>query len=139
MSVIKYDDLSEESKEMLAKTGKKGENYKAKKLVNDFKYVKNYKIDFLILLVIKNIFHRPRIKYLTHMANLQFYLSKGLVLRKIHTLIKFKQEDFASNFIKMTTTLRKNAVTNFDKAFWKFVNNVLFGKSMEGKSTKFLA
>ena len=49
MSVIKYDDLSEESKEMLAKTGKKGENYKAKKLVNDFKYVKNYKINFLIL------------------------------------------------------------------------------------------
>ena len=37
MSVINYDDLSEESKEMLAKTGKKGENYKAKKLVNDFK------------------------------------------------------------------------------------------------------
>jgi len=37
MSVIKYDDLSEESKEMLAKSGKKGENYKAKKLVNDFK------------------------------------------------------------------------------------------------------
>ena len=69
----------------------------------------------------------------------QFYLSKGLVLRKIHTLIKFKQEDFASNFIKMTTTLRKNALTNFDKAFWKFVNNVLFGKSMEGKSAKFLA
>ena len=37
MGVIKYDDLSEESKEMLAKTGKKGENYKAKKLINDFK------------------------------------------------------------------------------------------------------
>ena len=37
MSVIQYDDLSEESKEMLAKTGKKGENYKAKKLLNDFK------------------------------------------------------------------------------------------------------
>ena len=37
MSVIRYDDLSQESKEMLAKTGKKGENYKAKKLVNDFK------------------------------------------------------------------------------------------------------
>ena len=94
---------------------------------------------FNTFLVIKNIFYRPRIKYLTHVANLQFYLSKGLVLRKIHTLIKFKQEDFASKFIKMTTKLRKNALTNFDKAFWKFVNNVLFGKSMEGKSAKFLA
>ena len=37
MSVLRYDDLSEESKEMLAKTNSKGENYKAKKLVNDFK------------------------------------------------------------------------------------------------------
>ena len=84
-------------------------------------------------------FYRPRIKYLTHVANLQFYIRKGLVLKKIHTLIKFKQEDFAATFIKMTTRLRKNAITDFDKSFWKFINNVLFGKSMEGKSTKFLA
>ena len=72
-----------------------------------------------------------------HVANLQLYLKKGMVLQKIHTLIKFKQEAFAETFIKMTTNLRKNAMTDFDKSFWKFVNNVLFGKSMEGKSTKF--
>ena len=118
MSVLQYDDLSDESKEMLAITDpKKQTNYKAKKLVNDFK---------------------PRIKYLTHVANLQYYISKGLVLQKIHTVIKFKQEAFAETFIKMTTNLRKNAMTDFDKSMWKFINNVLFGKSMEGKSTKFL-
>ena len=96
MSVIQYDDLSEESKEMLAKTGKKGENYKAKKLVNDFK---------------------PRIKYLCHISNLQFYLRKGLVLKKIRSLIKFEQDDFAATFIKMTTRLRKNAETGKSKFF----------------------
>ena len=37
MGIIEYDDLSAESKEMLAKTSNKGENYKAKKLINDFK------------------------------------------------------------------------------------------------------
>lgn len=37
MTIINHDDLSAESKEMLDKAGKKGENYKAKKLVNDFK------------------------------------------------------------------------------------------------------
>ena len=118
MSVINYEDLSDESREMLAKTDpKKQTNYKAKKLVNDFK---------------------PRIKYLTHIGNLQYYVSKGLILKKIHTLMKFKQEAFADTFIQMTTNLRKNAITPFDKAMWKFINNVLFGKSMEGKSTKFL-
>ena len=74
---------------------------------------------------------------MVHVANLQFYLKKGLVLQKIHTVIKFKQEAFAETFIRMTTNLRKNAMTDFDKSFWKFINNVLFGKSMEGKSTKF--
>lgn len=118
MTVLKYEDLSDESKEMLAKThSKEQKNYQAKKLVNDFK---------------------PRIKYLVHIMNLQYYISKGLKLQKIHTLIKFKQEAFAETFIKMTTNLRKNAMTDFDKSMWKFINNVLFGKSMEGKSTKFL-
>ena len=37
MGILKFEDLSPESKEMLEKTGKKGENHKAKKLINDFK------------------------------------------------------------------------------------------------------
>ena len=94
--------------------------------------------NFVLFLVLKNqFFYRPRLKYLVHVANLQFYLEKGMVLKKIHTLIKFKQEAFAEKFIKMTTNLRKNAMTDFDKSFWKFVNNVLFGKSMEGKAQSF--
>ena len=37
MTILQFDDLSDESKQMLEKTRKKGENYKTKKLVNDFK------------------------------------------------------------------------------------------------------
>jgi len=52
-----------------------------------------------------------------HISNLQFYLRKGMQLKKIHTLIKFEQDDFAATFIKMTTRLRKNAETGKSKFF----------------------
>ena len=60
------------------------------------------------------------------------------MVKKIHTVIKFKQRAFAKSFVTMVTNLRQNATTDFEKSFWKFINNVLFGKSMEGECLKSL-
>ena len=33
-------------------------------------------------------------KYVVHYRNLQYYLSEGLVLKKVHRILEFKQKDW---------------------------------------------
>ena len=63
--------------------------------------------------------------------NLIFYLKHGMVLDKIHSVISFTQKAFAKSFIEEITNLRSSALTKFEKGLYKFINNVLFGKSMQ--------
>ena len=46
-------------------------------------------------------------------------------------MIKFKQEYWLEPYIKMNADLRKIAKNNFDKYFFKFMNNAAFTKIME--------
>ena len=47
-----------------------------------------------------------RKKYILHFKCLIFYLSKGLVLKKIHRIVSFKQEPFLKEYILTLTKLR---------------------------------
>ena len=47
-----------------------------------------------------------RKKYILHFKCLIFYLSKGLVLKKIHRIVSFKQEPFLKDYILTLTKLR---------------------------------
>ena len=60
---ISYDILSPMSKHLLAHKGDNGKGYTALKLTSTF---------------------NPRIRYVTHYMNLQYYLKSGLVLDKVH-------------------------------------------------------
>ena len=66
-----------------------------------------------------------------HVENLPFYLKHGMVLDKIHNVISFTQKAFAKEFIEETIKLRSAALNEFEKGLYKFINNVLFGKSMQ--------
>ena len=70
-------------------------------------------------------------KYVVHYKNLQFYLSQGMRLKKVHRVLEFDQEPWMEPYIKMNTDFRKQAKSEFETDFYKLMNNSVFGKTME--------
>ena len=46
-------------------------------------------------------------------------------------MIKFNQKYWLKAYIKMNTKLRRKAKTNFEKDFFKLMNNMVFGKTIK--------
>ena len=74
----------------------------------------------------------PRVKYTVFGQNLQFYLSRGMKLTKVHRGVKFTALPYLAGYIKHNTEMRQaNRDDETKKNFFKLMNNAPYGKTIE--------
>ena len=69
--------------------------------------------------------------YVVHYRNLKFYLQQGLVLTKIHRVLRFVQSAWLTPYVEFNTKRRQEAKSPFERNFFKLLINSLFGKLMQ--------
>ena len=74
---------------------------------------------------------RNKMNYVIHIQALNQVLQHGLRLDRIHRAIEFDQSTWLKNYIDFNTQLRTAAANDFRKDFFKLMNNLVFGKTME--------
>ena len=79
--------------------------------------------------LVPNLKHKKR--YVVHIKALDQVLRHGLKLKKVHDVIKFRQSKWIKAYMMLNTKLRKDAKNEFEKDFFKLMNNSVFGKTME--------
>ena len=65
-------------------------------------------------------------KYVIHIR-----LNLGLKLKKVYRVIQFNQREWLKTYIDMNTKKRREAENEFEKDFFKLMNNSVFGITME--------
>ena len=69
--------------------------------------------------------------YVAHINLLKQALNHGLKLGKVDRVIEFEQKAWLKKSINFKTDLRTKATNEFEKDFFKLMNNAVFGKTME--------
>ena len=69
--------------------------------------------------------------YVVYIRALKQALMHALKLKKVHKVLQFDQKPWLQPYIEMNTELRKKVKNDFEKDFFKLMNNAVFGKPME--------
>ena len=79
--------------------------------------------------LVPNLYDRKN--YVIHIRALDQALRHGLILEKVHRITEFNQSAWLKPYIDFNTELRAQAKNDFEKDFFKLINNSVFGKTME--------
>lgn len=94
------------------------------------KYIKEDKTELLVQTL------SDKKEYKVYYKLLELYCSLGMVIKKIHRIITFKEKAFMKDYIEMNTLLRAEARKrlngdSFESDLYKLLNNSIYGKTME--------
>ena len=70
-------------------------------------------------------------RYFLLYRNLRFYIRHCIRIVQVHSVYKFKQSPWLANYIKYNTEHRSKAKTEFEKHFYKMMNNSFYGKTIK--------
>ena len=77
------------------------------------------KIEFFLYMYLKSLINK--------------YLSQGLILKKVHRILEFKQSPWMKPYIDFNTEKRKKANNEADKNLFKLLINAVYRKTVENK------
>ena len=69
--------------------------------------------------------------YVAHIRTLKFYLNKGMGLKSLNRMVKFKQRAWLRPWVDFNTNKIKEAKSDFEKDLVKLMSNAVYGKTME--------
>ena len=81
--------------------------------------------------LVPNLLHKR--EYVCHYLLLHYYLTHGMKLVKIHRVIQFEQSRWLEPYIMLNQRLRAESKNDFEKEFFKLMNNSVYGKTCENQ------
>ena len=73
----------------------------------------------------------PKKRVLHELKNLQFYLTHGAILKAVHRVYSYKQEQWLKPFIDEVAEKRRTAQNDFERQRYKQTANATFGKFLQ--------
>ena len=74
---------------------------------------------------------RNKENFIIPIVSLKQALNHGSILKRVHKVIEFEQEAWLKPYTMINTELRMQAKNDFEKDFFKSMNNAAFGETME--------
>ena len=75
----------------------------------------------------------PKYKILLHYKAFQLYTSLGMKVTRIHRVLSFNQSRWLAPYIEFNNAQRKVAKSDFEKSFYKLLNNSYYGRTLMNK------
>ena len=104
---------------------------KTKKLFEKNYNNRSYKCEKLTLNLL------DKYNYVTYYENLKYYLKRGMILSKIHKVLKFNQSKWLKDFVVNNNQKRIESLSKCDNLFWKLSTNAVYGKLLESQKDRF--